>query len=158
MQPLQAFPLASKGLSQGLQPEAEQLLQVMAAVPQGLGGAPPVRQQGHQGGGGGGGAVVRHQIGNGGVVLMAEPADHGHRKSGQAAGQGFSIEHAEVFAAAAPPGQHQGLDSQGVGSAGQPLERLPDRCLHRPLDRDGHHEQSGRRPAFVGRTEHVGQG
>ena len=39
MQPLQAFPLASKGLSQGLQPEAEQLLQVMAAVPQGLGGA-----------------------------------------------------------------------------------------------------------------------
>ena len=119
---------------------------------------PAIGEQGHQGRSGGGGAVIGHQVGNCGVVLVADPAHHRHGCRGDAAGQDLPVEHAEILAAAPAAGQHDRLQAKGAGGGPHPLERRADLRFHPALNGNGHEQDGGGRPALPGRAQHVGQG
>ena len=101
MQSLELLPVQGKGSTLPLQAHLHQLAQQLAAVAQLLGQTGAIGEQGHDRAGGGGGAVVGDQIGDGGVVLVAEAGDQRQRAGRQVAGQGLAVEHGQILAAAA---------------------------------------------------------
>ena len=157
MQDFQSFALVAETLAFPLEPRPSQLPQMDGLLPQPLADRYPVGQQGHHGGRGCGRPQVGHQVGDGGVIFMANATHHRHRAVGQAEGQFLVVKNGQILPAAAAAGKHHGFDAHGFGLTADPYQGLCDLPVDGPLHWNRNHQQPGGGPALGGRAQHVGQ-
>ena len=102
--------------------------------------------------------MVRHQVGHGEVIVVADPCDQGAWELSQVPAELLIVEDGKVFSAAATPGQHQRIQLQAVRFGGEMGEHRANPFRHGPLHRNRNHQQGGGGPAFPRCAQHVRQG
>jgi hypothetical protein len=154
----EALALALKLVFATLQLELDHIANMALELAEALQGHESIGQQGDQGGCGCGGAVIGDQIADGGVIFMAHATHHRDGTCRDATGQLFAIEDGQILAAAPAPGQHQGINPQGLCLLAYLFNGATDLGFHGALHRNWHHDHLGSGPALGSRAEHVGQG